>query len=134
MKVRSKDAADTAASFALLFVQNYAILDLSDKIYTGGWWIPKCSFFTALKSDNAHCVQLLHRCTTVMMSYDVFFVARFVFLSEWNEVMCVCIHPASLFPALPWLSFVSSGKFHQGRRSQLHVITVCTGKSLVKRF
>ena len=31
----------------------------------------------------------------------------------------MCIHPASLFPALPWLSFVSSGKFHQGRRSQL---------------
>ena len=60
MKVRSKDAADTAASFALLFVQNYAIiLDLSDKIYTGGWWIPKCCFFTALKSDNAH----VHMCT-----------------------------------------------------------------------
>ena len=47
--------------------------------------------------------------TQVYYSYDVFFVARFVFLSEWNEVMCVCIHPASLFPALPWLSFVSSG-------------------------
>ena len=54
MKVRSKDAAVSPASFALLFVQNYAILDLSDKIYTGGWWIPKCCFFTALKSDNAH--------------------------------------------------------------------------------
>jgi hypothetical protein len=54
MKVGSKDAAPGAASFELLFVQNYAILDLSDKIYTGGWWIPKCSFFTALKSDNAH--------------------------------------------------------------------------------
>ena len=53
MKVRSKDAADTPASFALLFVQNYAILDLSDKISSGRWWIPKCSFFTALKSDNA---------------------------------------------------------------------------------
>ena len=52
MKVRSKDAADPA-SFALLFVQNYAILDLSDKISSGRWWIPKCSFFTALKSDNA---------------------------------------------------------------------------------
>ena len=48
--------------------------------------------------------------TQVYYSYDVFFVARFVFLSEWNEVMCVCTHPASLFPALPWLSFVSSGK------------------------
>ena len=48
--------------------------------------------------------------TQVYYSYDVFFVARFVFLSEWNEVMCVCIHPASLFPALPWLSLL----FHQG--------------------
>ena len=54
MKVGSKDAADSAASFALLFVKNYAILDLSDKISAGGWWIPKCCFFTALKSDNAH--------------------------------------------------------------------------------
>ena len=53
MKVGSKDAADSAASFALLFVKNYAILDLSDKISAGGWWIPKCCFFTALKSDNA---------------------------------------------------------------------------------
>ena len=78
-----------------------------------------------------HCVYSTAT-TQVYYSYDVFFVARFVFLSEWNEVMCVCIHPASLFPALPWLSFVSSGKFHQGRRSQLR--TVCTGKSLVKRF
>ena len=54
MKVRSKDADAASASFALLFVQNYAILDLSDKISSGRWWIPKCSFFTALKSDNAH--------------------------------------------------------------------------------
>ena len=53
MKVGSKDAAPGPASFALLFVKNYAILELSDKIYTGGWWIPKCYFFTALKSDNA---------------------------------------------------------------------------------
>ena len=29
MKVGSKDAADSAASFALLFVKNYAILELS---------------------------------------------------------------------------------------------------------
>jgi hypothetical protein len=35
------------ASFALLFVQNYAILDLGDKIYTGVWWIPKCCFLLA---------------------------------------------------------------------------------------
>ena len=55
MKVGSKDAGESPASFALLFVKNYAILDLSDKISTGGWWIPKCCFFTALKSDNAHC-------------------------------------------------------------------------------
>ena len=41
MKVGSKDAADSAASFALLFVKNYAILELSDKISAGGWWIPK---------------------------------------------------------------------------------------------
>ena len=54
MKVGSKDAADSAASFALLFVKNYAILDLSDKISTGGWWIPKCCLFAPLKSDNAH--------------------------------------------------------------------------------
>ena len=54
MKVGSKDAGTVPASFALLFVKNYAILDLSDKISTGGWWIPKCCFFTALKSDNAH--------------------------------------------------------------------------------
>ena len=36
MKVGSKDAGTVPASFALLFVKNYAILDLSDKIYTGG--------------------------------------------------------------------------------------------------
>jgi len=36
MKVGSKDAAYSAASFALLFVKNYAILDLSDKISAGG--------------------------------------------------------------------------------------------------
>ena len=53
MKVGSKDAADSAASFALLFVKNNAILELSDKISAGEWWIPKCYFFTALKSDNA---------------------------------------------------------------------------------
>ena len=53
MKVGSKDASNLLASFALLFVKNYAILDLSDKISAGGWWIPKCYFFTALKSDNA---------------------------------------------------------------------------------
>jgi len=47
------------ASFALLFVQNYAILELSDKISTGRWWIPKCCFFTALKLDNAH-LQLIN--------------------------------------------------------------------------
>ena len=64
MKVRSKDAADSPASFALLFVQNYAILDLSDKIYTGGWWIPKCSFFTALKSDNARTTAVPGTCNT----------------------------------------------------------------------
>ena len=57
MKVGSKDAGPGPASFALLFVKNYAILELSDKIYTGGWWIPKCYFFTALKSDNAPTVQ-----------------------------------------------------------------------------
>jgi hypothetical protein len=60
MKVRSKDAADTPASFALLFVQNYAILDLSDKISSGRWWIPKCSFFTALKSDNALYIIIIY--------------------------------------------------------------------------
>ena len=48
MKVGSKDAGNLPASFALLFVKNYAILDLSDKISAGGWWIPKCYFFTAL--------------------------------------------------------------------------------------
>ena len=48
----------TSASFALLFVQNYAILDLGDKISSGVWWIPKCCFFTALKSDNAHMYNL----------------------------------------------------------------------------
>ena len=53
MKVGSKDAGPGPASFALLFVKNYAILDLSDKISAGGWWIPKCYFFTALKSDSA---------------------------------------------------------------------------------
>ena len=31
----------------------HAILDLSDKISAGGWWIPKYYFFTPLKSDNA---------------------------------------------------------------------------------
>ena len=41
-----------SASFALLFVQNYAMLDLGDKISSGVWWIPKCCFFTALKSDK----------------------------------------------------------------------------------
>ena len=41
MKVGSKDAGPGPASFALLFVKNYAILDLSDKISAGGWWIPK---------------------------------------------------------------------------------------------
>ena len=54
MKVGSKDADTVSASFALLFVKNYAILDLSDKISTGGWWIPKCCLFAPLKSDNAH--------------------------------------------------------------------------------
>ena len=53
MEVQSKDAEPGPASFALLFVQNYAILDLGDKISSGRWWIPKCCFFTALKSDNA---------------------------------------------------------------------------------
>jgi hypothetical protein len=53
MKVNSKDAGPGLASFALLFVKNYAILDFSDKISAGGGWIPKCYFFTALKSDNA---------------------------------------------------------------------------------
>ena len=52
MKVGSKDAT-SVASFALLFVQNYVILELSDKISSGRWWIPKCCFFTALKSDSA---------------------------------------------------------------------------------
>ena len=36
MKVGSKDAGDSPASFALLFVKNYAILDLSDKISARG--------------------------------------------------------------------------------------------------
>ena len=45
MKVGSKDARPGLASFALLFVKNYAILELSDKISVGGWWIPKCYFF-----------------------------------------------------------------------------------------
>ena len=58
MKVGSKDADTVSASFALLFVKNYAILDLSDKISAGGWWIPKCCFFTALKSDNAQLYQV----------------------------------------------------------------------------
>ena len=53
MKVGSKDAGDSPASFALLFVKNYAILDLSDKISAGEWWIPKCCLFAPLKSDNA---------------------------------------------------------------------------------
>ena len=52
MKLGS-NSTDSVASFALLFVKNHAILELSDKSYTGGWWIPKCYFFTALKSDNA---------------------------------------------------------------------------------
>ena len=59
MKVGSKDAGESPASFALLFVKNYAILDLSDKISAGGWWIPKCCFFTALKSDNAQFLNLM---------------------------------------------------------------------------
>ena len=56
-----------SASFALLFVQNYAMLDLGDKISSGVWWIPKCCFFTALKSDNA-LVVCIHRCTTHICS------------------------------------------------------------------
>ena len=28
------------------------ITRVSEKIFAGGWWIPKCYFFTALKSDN----------------------------------------------------------------------------------
>ena len=58
MKVGSKDARPGLASFALLFVKNYAILDLSDKISAGGWWIPKCCCFTALKSDNDHLIYI----------------------------------------------------------------------------
>ena len=57
--LRSKDA--------LLFVQNYVILDLSDKISSGRWWIPICSFFTALKSDNA----LFLTCTRYMCTCHV---------------------------------------------------------------
>jgi hypothetical protein len=80
MKVRSKDAAESPASFALLFVQNYVILDLSDKIYTGGWWIPKCSFFTALKSDNARMyvhiyTYIYYMYTTCMYVYKVLHVS-----------------------------------------------------------
>ena len=72
MKVGSKDAADSAASFALLFVKNYAILELSDKIYTGGWWIPKCYFFTALKSDNAPVSQLRYTHEMYVPRYHVY--------------------------------------------------------------
>ena len=39
IKVGSKDAADSASSFALFFVKNYALLELSDKISAGEWWI-----------------------------------------------------------------------------------------------
>ena len=49
----------------------------------------------------ALCVQLLPQ---VYCSYEVFFVARFVFLSEWNEVMCVCT-PCFIVPGLALVVF-----------------------------
>ena len=70
MKVGSKDAAESAASFALLFVKNYAILELSDKISARGWWIPKCYFFTALKSDNAHVLVLMYVHVQVLLVFQ----------------------------------------------------------------
>ena len=75
-KMRKSSCIFSPASFALLFVQNYAILDLSDKIYTGGWWIPKCCFFTALKSDNAH----VHMCTC-STTYGKYYTISFLYFS-----------------------------------------------------
>ena len=76
MKVGSKDARECLASFALLFVNNYAILDLSDKISAPGWWIPKCCFFTALKLDNAllyiHVPGYLERDVQTYSTYSIF--------------------------------------------------------------
>ena len=42
MKVGSKDVRAALASFALLFVQNYAMLDLGDKISTGESFLVTC--------------------------------------------------------------------------------------------
>jgi hypothetical protein len=53
--------------------------------------------------------------TQVYCSYDVFFVARFVFLSEWNEVICVCVYTL-LHCSRPCFGCLL---FHQGRQSQL---------------
>ena len=41
------------------------MLDLGDKISSGVWWIPKCCFFTALKSDNAPVYLLQAKRTNV---------------------------------------------------------------------
>ena len=44
MKVGSKDARESLASFALLFVKNYAILDLSERSPQGGGGFQNVAF------------------------------------------------------------------------------------------
>jgi hypothetical protein len=56
-----KNKLNTSASFALLFVQNYAMLDLSDKITSGGGYGGFQNVaFLLLKSDNAQSTILLY--------------------------------------------------------------------------
>ena len=62
MKVGSKDATDSVASFALLFVKNYAILELSDKIYTGGVVDSKMLLF--YRSQIGQCSLLVRYATS----------------------------------------------------------------------
>ena len=66
MKVGSKDAGESPTSFALLFVKNYAILDLSDKISTGGWRIPKYKYIVL------HLHQLPYSTCHRRVQHDIF--------------------------------------------------------------
>ena len=97
MKVGSKDAT-SVASFALLFVQNYVILELSDKISSGRWWIPKCSFFTALKSDNAsRYFNLYGTSTSTLLGYGCTHTRLAVFVRTYIMNNANSRHVLSMF-------------------------------------
>ena len=57
MKVGSKDARAALASFALLFVQNYAMLDLGEKSPRGGGGFQNVAF---LLLSNRTMLTLTH--------------------------------------------------------------------------